>query len=105
MTIAEHRPHRTGGEKMASFGRLDRLARLALAAVVAVLGSTAEAAGAGLLPAETAQPLVDPMQSEAMRADARLAEVCFVDARHGWAVGDRGAIWHTKDGGETWALQ
>jgi len=90
---------------MASFGRLDRLARLALAAVVAVLGSTAEAAGAGLLPAETAQPLVDPMQSEAMRADARLAEVCFVDARHGWAVGDRGAIWHTKDGGETWALQ
>ena len=30
---------------------------------------------------------------------------CFVDAEHGWAVGDRGVIWHTADGGAHWTLQ
>jgi photosystem II stability/assembly factor-like uncharacterized protein len=47
----------------------------------------------------------DLMQSHAMRADSRLADVCFVDPQYGWAVGDRGAIWHTEDGGEQWRLQ
>ncbi len=47
----------------------------------------------------------DPMASEIMRSDARLADVYFVDAKHGWAVGDRGAIWHTADGGKQWRLQ
>ena len=47
----------------------------------------------------------DPMRSHAMRADSRLADVCFVDAQYGWAVGDRGAIWHTRDGGKGWRLQ
>jgi len=37
--------------------------------------------------------------------DAELTAVCFVDAEQGWAVGDRGVIWHTADGGETWTLQ
>ncbi len=37
--------------------------------------------------------------------DARLNSVYFVDAAHGWAVGDRGVIWHTDDGGAHWALQ
>ena len=40
-----------------------------------------------------------------MRNDARLSDVCFVDAQHGWAVGDRGTIWHTDDGGRRWCLQ
>src|SRR5688572_22592178 len=40
-----------------------------------------------------------------MRQDARLADVCFVDPQTGWAVGDRGVIWHTADGGRTWRLQ
>ncbi len=30
--------------------------------------------------------------------DARLNDLCFVDAQHGWAVGDRGVILHTDDG-------
>jgi photosystem II stability/assembly factor-like uncharacterized protein len=47
----------------------------------------------------------DPMTDESMRADARLADVCFVDPQHGWAVGDRGTIWHTDDGGRRWLLQ
>ena len=34
--------------------------------------------------------------------DTRLNDVCFVDATHGWAVGDRGTVLHTEDGGETW---
>jgi photosystem II stability/assembly factor-like uncharacterized protein len=38
-------------------------------------------------------------------ADATLRDVQFVDARHGWAVGDRGAIWRTEDGGLSWQLQ
>ena len=38
-------------------------------------------------------------------ADARLNDVCFVDVRKGWAVGDRGAVWHTDDGGKTWTFE
>ncbi len=37
--------------------------------------------------------------------DARLNDVCFVDVQHGWAVGDRGVIWHTDDGGQKWQPQ
>jgi photosystem II stability/assembly factor-like uncharacterized protein len=40
-----------------------------------------------------------------LRGDAQLTDVTFVDAQNGWAVGDRGAIWHTSDGGEHWQLQ
>lgn len=43
--------------------------------------------------------------SRAMRDDASLSAVCFVDAQHGWAVGDRGAIWQTSDGGRLWQPQ
>ncbi len=37
--------------------------------------------------------------------DARLNDVCFIDAQRGWAVGDRGVIWHTDDGGRAWQQQ
>ncbi len=40
-----------------------------------------------------------------MLADAELTDVTFVDAKNGWAVGDRGAIWQTADGGRRWELQ
>ena len=29
----------------------------------------------------------------------------FLDARLGWAVGDRGVVWHTSDGGARWSRQ
>jgi hypothetical protein len=32
-------------------------------------------------------------------------DVVFRDAKHGWAVGDRAAIWATTDGGITWSQQ
>ena len=34
-----------------------------------------------------------------------MARVSFVDASHGWAVGGRGTILHTRDGGDTWEEQ
>jgi photosystem II stability/assembly factor-like uncharacterized protein len=39
------------------------------------------------------------------RGDAALADVCFIDRSNGWAVGDRGVIWHSPDGGVTWQQQ
>lgn len=37
--------------------------------------------------------------------DAELTSITFVDADNGWAVGDRGVIWHTIDGGRNWQRQ
>jgi photosystem II stability/assembly factor-like uncharacterized protein len=39
------------------------------------------------------------------RHDAALADVCFINRSLGWAVGDRGVIWHTQDGGANWREQ
>ncbi|MEX2186890.1 MAG: YCF48-related protein, partial [Pirellulales bacterium] len=36
--------------------------------------------------------------------DAELTAVEFVDAEHGWVVGDRGVMWRTEDGGKVWHL-
>ena len=49
-----------------------------------------------------AQPESSPPE---MREDAELAAVFFLDADRGWAVGDRGVIWHTSDGGRNWGPQ
>ena len=46
-------------------------------------------------PSTQAQPMLD---------DVELRAVHFVDAEHGWAVGDRGVIWRTDDGGRSWQL-
>lgn len=45
------------------------------------------------------------MASDVLRGDARLTDVCFVSPQSGWAVGDRGTIWHTANGGHRWQLQ
>ncbi len=37
--------------------------------------------------------------------DADLHDVHFVDSSNGWAVGDRGLILHSADGGHTWKTQ
>jgi len=59
----------------------------------------------GLLPGPPLPSGSARMGSETMRADARLSDVSFVDPQCGWGVGDRGAIWHTLDGGQHWHLQ
>lgn len=38
-------------------------------------------------------------------SDARLNDVCFIDTLRGWAVGDRGTVLHTEDGGKTWRVR
>ncbi len=35
----------------------------------------------------------------------RVADLAFGDERHGWAVGEDGAIWATRDGGLSWQAQ
>ena len=58
-------------------------------------------------------PLVVTLLSFADRAladpryydDATLRAVYFIDDKEGWAAGDEGVIWHTLDGGNTWARQ
>ena len=54
-----------------------------------------------------AAPDVGEPQSldESLRHDAALLDVYFVDPATGWAVGERGVIWHTADGGTTWRQQ
>ncbi len=39
-----------------------------------------------------------------MLSDATLHDIFFLNADRGWAVGDRGAIWMTEDGGQRWRL-
>ena len=46
-----------------------------------------------------------PELRTALRDDATLRDVFFVDANQGWAVGDRGVIWYTPDGGSHWLNQ
>lgn len=75
------------------------------AGILALVASPALGQRPGLLPQQSGQPVFDPLCSDMMRADARLNDVYFVGAEHGWAVGDRGAIWHTDDGGKNWRLQ
>ncbi|HET6881959.1 MAG TPA: YCF48-related protein, partial [Pirellulales bacterium] len=57
------------------------------------------------LPASAGTPDGLPAYLREMQEDAELTDVAFADARHGWAVGDRGAIYATADGGKHWRLQ
>ncbi len=49
-------------------------------------------------------PVRTPVIDEALRDDANLHDVCFLGSRDGWSVGDRGTVWRTEDGGQTWKL-
>jgi photosystem II stability/assembly factor-like uncharacterized protein/LmbE family N-acetylglucosaminyl deacetylase len=53
----------------------------------------------------SAAPPAGPSTAPPALLDAQLEDITFVDADHGWAVGQRGAIWHTRDGGATWVWQ
>ena len=66
-------------------GRLAAFAALVLCFAVAPLAAAPEEA--------TRDPAIE---------DAQLNEVVFLDAQQGWAVGDRGALWHTTDAGAHW---
>src|SRR5262245_23524075 len=72
--------HRSGNMRLVSVGLLFRNA-------------------ASIAPAEP------PAAPREWQSDAELTAVTFIDADRGWAVGDRGTIWHTVDGGRRWEQQ
>ncbi len=78
-------------------GRCDLCAALALA-----LATWAAVPPAGIARADAPR---DPQLADPQQSDAQLCDVTFVDAERGWAVGDRGVIWHTADSGRRWTLQ
>ncbi len=44
-------------------------------------------------------------QASSVPVSSTLTAVHFADDKHGWAVGQWGAILHTADGGENWSIQ
>ena len=50
-------------------------------------------------------PAADVFATPEMKEDAQLNDVFFWDSDQGWAVGDRGVILHTEDGGRHWETQ
>lgn len=75
--------------------------------------ASSEPAPSDLPPSESSQaaapiplPLSPPPYRSLprMKNDATLHDVYFLDARRGWAVGDRGTVWTTRDGGKQWFL-
>src|SRR5690606_23508505 len=46
-----------------------------------------------------------PAEPSPLHDDAALHDVQFLGPDLGWAVGDRGVIWHTADGGRSWQMQ
>jgi photosystem II stability/assembly factor-like uncharacterized protein len=80
--------------------RICRLASLLTGCVLCLLGITSPAASAEVELETSRARLFSSLQS-----DAALADVFFVDRAHGWAVGDRGVIWRTRDGGRSWLQQ
>lgn len=49
-------------------------------------------------------PAKPPPLPRALADDAALNRVHFVGTKSGWAVGDHGVVWRTRDGGDTWEL-
>lgn len=81
--------------------------RLALV-ILFVAGTAAAQAPPARSTGPTAAVVVDGTPhtlAETIQVDAALADVTFVDRLTGWAVGERGVIWHTTDGGATWQFQ
>ncbi len=62
-------------------------------------------AGLLMMGAATWSPAAPPRLPDVFWDDAELTDVYFVDPDHGWAVGDRGVILATDDGGRNWRLQ
>ena len=77
-----------------------RSACLIAVCVVVMSMSAAAQPNRRLLSKPAARQSVSPL-----RDDANLHDVTFVGERRGWAVGDRGVIWRTDDGGHSWQLQ
>ncbi|MGQ0633355.1 MAG: YCF48-related protein [Planctomycetaceae bacterium] len=69
------------------------------------LGLPALATALAAEPRATLTNTAGPHTPTPLEDDAALYDVQFVGGKLGWAVGDHGVIWHTRDGGKTWSLQ
>lgn len=73
------------------------MSRFLFAAVASSILLAAEPTSAEDAP--TRSVVTTPLQD-----DATLRHVTFLGSRFGWAVGDRGVVWRTEDGGASWQL-
>jgi photosystem II stability/assembly factor-like uncharacterized protein len=48
------------------------------------------------------KPIIQPKEIPPPPDDVNLHTVFFQDAKLGWAAGERGKVWTTRNGGETW---
>lgn len=58
-----------------------------------------------LLLSESMRPAAANENEPAVRDEASLLAVTFIDPDRGWAVGERGTVLHTDDGGVHWSSQ
>src|SRR5687768_3194520 len=81
--------------------------RLISAAIVQLqfIGFTIAQPNYSMPPLESAFESADRALEKSLRNDAALADVFFLNGASGWAIGDRGVISHTADGGATWREQ
>jgi photosystem II stability/assembly factor-like uncharacterized protein len=84
--------------------------RIAIALLTAITLTSSSTAAPPQVPAQpAAAPIASNSQptpiTRAFRNDATLNSLSFVNQSIGWAVGDRGVIWHTEDAGTTWREQ
>ena len=87
----------------------DKSARRIAVALLTAIALTSSSTAADP-PPRTAQSAASATQNNsqptpitrAFRNDATLNSLTFINQSTGWAVGDRGVIWHTEDGGVTW---
>ncbi|MEX2318177.1 MAG: YCF48-related protein [Pirellulales bacterium] len=85
--------------------RIGRRATWFFASLIAAgIGTVDSAAQAQTAVADRA-PAAPQTLEITFRDDAALNAVYFINPAAGWAVGDRGVIWHTRDGGGTWQQQ
>ncbi len=75
---------------------------LAVAIYFQLCGFASAQLPAGAAPKPSAAESLAKSVEASFRNDAALADVFFIDQANGWAVGDRGVIWHTADGGASW---
>ena len=90
--------HSYGQHSYGQHGRRQRGLRY----VLAVLALSAVGVAPAPPMAQANQPLSFPPE---MLEDAELTDICFADADQGWAVGDKGIIVHSEDGGRNWKVQ
>lgn len=70
-----------------------------------IMSRTAWVAMAAVLACSGMAAAEDRWDAVASGTENTLRGVCVADKKHAWAVGDKGTILATADGGKTWASQ